>query len=152
MVMDLKKYKIGFDISGFVLFLIVMLPNFIWFAVPAPNDILRAESVTPVIDMMGSICQVLFVAALCLTINKNRNKLRLSPMLISSIAFIILYYLGWMLYYIGVSSSVVIVLLTVPPCLAFILFALDRKNIIAVVPAVCFMICHFVYGTVNFIV
>ena len=150
--MDLKKYKLGFDISGLVLFLIVMLPNFIWFAVPAPNDILRAESVTPAIDMMGSICQVLFVAALCVMINKKRKKLCLSPLLISSIAFIILYFLGWILYYVGVSSSVVIILLTVPPCLAFILFALDRKNIIAVVPAVCFMICHLIYGTVNFIV
>lgn len=90
----MKKYKLGFDISGLVLFLIVMLPNFIWFAVPAPNDILRAESVTPAIDMMGSICQVLFVAALCVMINKKRKKLRLSPLLISSIAFIILYFLG----------------------------------------------------------
>lgn len=45
-----------------------------------------------------------------------------------------------------------ILLLTVPPCFAFILFALGRKNIIAVVPAVCFMICHLIYGTVNFIV
>lgn len=47
-------------------------------------------------------------------------------------------FVSWILYYAGVSSSVVILLLTVPPCFAFILFALGRKNIIAVVPAVCF--------------
>ena len=148
----MKKYKLRFDLSGLALFLIVMLPNFIWFAVPAPNDILRAESVTPAVDMMGSICQVLFVAALCVVMNKERKELRLSPLLISSIAFIALYFLGWIFYYTGVSSPVVIMLLTLPPCLAFISFALDRKNLIAVVPAVCFMMCHLVYGTVNFIV
>ena len=148
----MKNYKLGFDPSGLALFFIVMLPNLIWFAVPAPDDILRAESVTPTVDMMGSICQVLFVAALCVVINKERKELRLSPLLISSIAFITLYFLGWIFYYAGVSSPVVIILLTLPPCLAFISFALDRKNLIAVVPAVCFMMCHLVYGTVNFIV
>ncbi len=148
----LKKYKFGFDISGLALFLIVMLPNFIWFAVPAPNDVLRAESVTPVVDVIGSICQALFVAALCVVINTEREKLRLSPLLISSGVCVIMYFAGWILYYIGISDPVVIISLTVPPCLAFILFALDRKNIIAVVPAVCFTICHLIYGTVNFIV
>lgn len=150
--MFLKKYKFGFDISGLVLFLIVMIPNFIWFAVPAPNDVLRAESVTPIIDVTGSICQVLFVAALCVIINKEREKLRFSPLLISSAICIILYFAGWILYYTGFTNSFVIISLTAPPCLAFILFALDRKNIIALVPAVCFTICHLIYGIVNFIV
>ena len=56
----LKKYRFSFDISGLVIFLIVMIPNFIWFGVPAPNDILRKESVTAVVDRIGSISQVLF--------------------------------------------------------------------------------------------
>ena len=43
-----KEYRIGFDIWGALLFLIIMLPNTIWFAVPAPNDILRTDSVTKV--------------------------------------------------------------------------------------------------------
>lgn len=42
----IKKYKIGFDIWGLIIFIIIMIPNFIWFAVPAPNDILRGESIT----------------------------------------------------------------------------------------------------------
>lgn len=69
----LKKYKIGFDIWGIIVFLIIMIPNFIWFAVPAPNDILRTESVTVVIDAIGSICQVLMICALCVFINPERK-------------------------------------------------------------------------------
>ena len=60
----LKKYRMGFDVWGLIVFLIIMIPNFIWFAVPAPNDILRTESVTVAIDTIGSICQVLMIFAL----------------------------------------------------------------------------------------
>ena len=147
----LKKYKLGVDISGLVIFLIIMLPNFIWFAVPAPNDILRQESMTPIVDIIGSVCQIIFVASLCIVINKERDSIRISPLLISSAFCIGLYFLGWVLYYNGIVNPMVIICLTLPPCIAFIFFALDRKNIIAFIPAVCFTICHLIYGTVNFI-
>ena len=147
----LKKYRFGFDIMGLVLFLIVMIPNFIWFAVPAPNDILRNESVTALVDTIGSICQVLFVSFLCVIINKEKNKLHFSPLIILTVICIILYFTGWILYYNGITNSLVIIILTLSPCLAFIFFALDSKNIIAVVPAVCFTICHLIYGVVNFV-
>ena len=41
-----KKYKMGFDVWALVLFIAIMIPNIIWFAIPAPNDILRTESIT----------------------------------------------------------------------------------------------------------
>lgn len=147
----LKKYRFGFDVSGLVVFLIVMIPNFIWFAVPASNDVLRNESVTAIVDMIGSICQVLFVGSLCIIINKERSKLRFSPLIVLTIICIVLYFTGWVLYYNGIVNPLVIVFLTLPPCLVFIFFALDRKNITAVVPAVCFTICHLIYGIVNYI-
>lgn len=49
----LKKYKMSFEIWGLLLFLIIMLQNFIWFAIPAPNDILRANSITETIDTVA---------------------------------------------------------------------------------------------------
>ena len=147
----LKKYRFGFDIWGLAIFLTVMIPNFIWFAVPAPNDILRSESATIIIDTIGSVCQVLLIGSLCFIINKERSKLRFSLLIIMAIICIALYFAGWMLYYNGLTNPLVIIFLTLPPCLAFIFFALDRKNITAVVPAVCFTVCHLIYGIVNFI-
>lgn len=38
----MKKYNFSFDVWGLAVFLIIMMPNCIWFAVPAPNDVLRA--------------------------------------------------------------------------------------------------------------
>ena len=148
----LTKFRFGFDFWGLILFLIVMLPNFIWFAVPAPNDVLRAESVTPVVDMIASVCQVLTVASLCFVIHKERSKLRFSPLVIAAVVCILIYYIGWVLYYSGTVTAMVILMLTIPPCLAFILFAIDRKNLPAVLFALGFAICHLVFAIVNFIV
>ncbi len=51
----LKRYKLCFEIWGLLLFFIIMIPNFIWFAIPAPNDILRAKSITEMVDTVASI-------------------------------------------------------------------------------------------------
>lgn len=148
----LKHYRFGFDLSGLLLFLLVMLPNFIWFAVPAPNDVLRAESVTPVVDVMASVCQVLTVACLCFLLNEERGKLHFSPLVIAAVICVAVYYLGWALYYSGIASSWVILLLTLPPCLSFILFAADRKNLPAVLFASVFAVGHLIFAVVNFVV
>lgn len=42
-------------------------------------------------------------------------------------------------------------LLTVSPCLAFIFFAADRKNLLAILFAVVFAVCHLVFAVVNFV-
>lgn len=147
----LKPYRFGFDIWGLLLFLLVMLPNFIWFAVLAPNDELRAESVTPLADTIASVCQVLMIACLCFVINGRRSKLRFSPLVIATIACIVVYYAGWLLYYNGVATPWVILLLTLPPCLAFIFFTIDRKNLPAILFATIFAVCHLIFADVNYI-
>lgn len=146
-----NKYRFGFDIAGLLLFLLLMLPNFIWFAFPAPNDVLRSESVTPIVDAVASVFQILTVACLCFVINKERGGLRLSSLVIATIACVVIYYVGWTLYYSGNVSAVVILMLTIPPCAAFILFSVDRKNIPACVFAMVFAVCHLVFAIVNFV-
>lgn len=154
----LKKYRFGFDVAGLVLFLVVMAPTFFWIFVPAPIDVLRDTSATTVIDTVGSVFQFVFIVALCALINKNREKLRPTPLIIMTAVCVILYYLGWVMYYSGMvyhdgmTDPFVIILMTLPPCLAFIFFSIDRKNVIALIPAVGFTVCHLIYGIVNFII
>lgn len=145
-----EKYKFGFDIWGAVLFLAIMIPNFIWFAVPAPNDVLRCDSVTQILDLIASVCQVLMTAALCVIINKKRRKISFTPLIIAAVICCLLYYANWVIYYNGVVNMIVILGLTVPPCLAFLFFAVDRKNMIAVVPIAIFTVCHLIYAVANF--
>ena len=148
----LKKYKMGFDIWGLVVFLIIMIPNFIWSAVPAPDDILRTESATKVIDTIGSIFQVLMIFTLCVFINPERNKLSFTRTIIAMICCIVIYFCSWVFYYLGVTNGLVILGLTIPPCVAFLFFAVDRKNYISVIPIAIFTVCHIIFGVVNFII
>lgn len=148
----MKKYKLAFEPWGLLVFLLIMLPNFVWFAVPAPNDVLRQESVTPVLDGIASVCQVLFAVALCGIVNRTREKLRLTPLIAASLCCGGLYAAGWIFYYAGFSGPPVILLLTLPPCLCFFFFALDRKNCIAAVPIAVFTVCHLIYSIANFMI
>lgn len=92
----IKKYRIGFDIWGLIIFIIIMVPNFIWFVVPAPNDIFRGESITETVDAIASICQVLMVMSLCIFINQNRKKISITRFIIATIICCLLYFLCWM--------------------------------------------------------
>lgn len=146
-----QQYRFGFEAWGLTLFIIVMLPNVLWFAIPAPNDVLRTESVTPMIDTIGMAFQVLMVATLCCVIRKDVQPLRMSTLVWSVVACVAIYLTGWVLYYLGMAHSFVIVLLTISPCLAFILYAIDRKNLLATLCACGFTICHAMFGIINFI-
>ena len=148
----MKKYKIGFDFLGLLLFLIIMIPNFIWFAVPAPNDVLRTKSATEVLDTIASICQALMIAALCLIINRERKKPGFTAFIGIVCVCCALYFASWVFYYNGIVNTAVILGLTLPPCSAFLFFALDRKNYIAVLPVLGFTVCHLIYVIVNFII
>ena len=148
----LKKYKMSFDVWALVVFLIIMIPNFIWSAVPAPDDILRTESATKVIDIIGSIFQVLMIFTLCVFINPDRNKLSFTKTIIAMICCIVIYFCSWVFYYLGVTNGLVILGLTIPPCVAFLFFAVDRKNYISVIPIAIFTVCHIIFGVVNYII
>lgn len=148
----MKKYRFGFDIWGLVIFFLIMIPNFVWFAVPAPNDILRVQSVTPVADKIASIAQVVMIICLCIFRNIGIEKIRITNFIIATIVCVLLYFLCWILYYFGITNSGVILGLTIFPCLAFLFYSFDRKNMFAFVTALIFTICHLVYAGVNYIV
>lgn len=140
----MKKYRLGFDIWALVLFLLVTAPTFFWLAVPAPHDVLRAESTTPIVDTIGLVFQILFVACLCFVVNRKQDKLRFSIWVLLTALCVVLYYVGWVVYYRGNADVWVILLLTIPPCAAFILFAIGRKNLPAAIFATGFAICHLI--------
>ncbi len=137
--------NIKFNIYGLLLFIFIMIPNFIWFVVKAPNDILRSESITPTMDLIARVFQVIMVICLCFSKNKN-NKIG-----ISSIVSLILYFVCWVLYYFGMVNNIVIIGLFLLPCLSFLIYAIKIKNWIAIIPAIVFTLLHLLYGVINFI-
>lgn len=147
-----KNFKLGFDIRALILFGVIMIPTLIWVIVPAPNDILRNESVTKTLDMFASISQVVMIILSCMIINKACEKTKHKWFLFGIVVSCLLYFIGWIFYYNGAINSLIILDLCITPCLAFLFYCIAKRNILAIVPAIIFMICHLIYGIVNFIV
>ena len=137
--------NVKFNIYGVLLFILIMIPNFIWFMVKAPNDILRIESITPTIDLIASIFQIIMIICFCFSKDKN-NKIG-----ISSLVSLILYFVCWVFYYFGIVNDMVIIGLCLFPCLSFLIYGIKIKNWIAIIPTIIFTILHLIYGIINFI-
>lgn len=148
----LKNYKLTFDPWCLILFLIIMIPNLIWFIIPAPNDILRISSTAEVFDILSSIFQVLMLITLCFFKNTKSETIRFSPLIIVTSVCCLLYFGSWILYYSGITNSFIILSLASLPCLAFLLFDIDRKNWLALIPILIFSTCHIISGLINFII
>lgn len=145
------SYKFKIDFWSIGLFLLMMLPNFLWFAFPAPNDVLRVTSSTPITDAIGSFLQISLIASLSCLAHKDSKSLRFSAGIIATLICVITYCIGWVLYYKTITSPWVILMLTLPPCLAFLFYAIDRKNWIASLFGIGFTVCHVIFALVNFI-
>lgn len=147
----MRNYEFKFDIWALLLFLLIMVPNIVWFAVPAQNEVLRIESVTPIVDVLSSIFQVLLIAALVLIGRKGLNKVRIKqPWSIATIALAVLYYAAWALYYSGCVSIVVIISICLLPCLAFLSYSINRKNFPAFIFGLIFTILHSIFAVANY--
>jgi CHASE2 domain-containing sensor protein len=149
----MKKYQFGFCGWGLLLFFLIMVPNFIWFLVPAPHDILRQDSMTPLIDTIASICQVIMIAAITLLVRRDVQKVTMgSKWLWFCVAAILGYFICWGGYYLGYTNDFVLISLSILPCIAFLTFEVERKNWIAIIPTLAFTVLHTIYCLVNFVV
>ena len=144
------NYRIGIEWWGLILFLVVMIPNIIWFKVPAPNDIMRQESRTPRVDKFMTVFQAMLIITLILL--KNVKAVSVHPAYIVLIGLsLISYYTGWIIYYRGISNAFIHIVLADAPCLAFILFAVLKKNLPALTSGVLFTATHTYFAVVNFV-
>ena len=147
----LNNYRPGFDPWGLGLFLLIMIPNFVWFALPAPNDILRAESATPLLDAAAQILQAAMVVTLCAVINTARDTPMKGGYRAGTAACVVLYFAGWAAYYAGFTGAAVVLTLCLAPCGAFLFHSAGRKNAPALLAAGGFAACHLISTIVNFI-
>lgn len=139
----IKNYRPCFDSWAYALFVLVMLPNVIWFALPERSyDVLRAQNVLPAADAVASIARVLIIVCLCFLKNTGTPPIRLRALTYVCALCVLAYYVMWALYFRGITAAVIVWGLCVFPCAAFILFSLDRKNLPALVFALVFTVCH----------
>lgn len=148
----LKKYKFGIDAWAIWFIAAIMLPNIIWALSNLPNDILKNETLTPVLDNIMTIAQVLMIVSLCLIRNKEtQNRPIKSSFPAISAAFCMFYYSSWIFYFCGSADSIILVSLCVTPCVALILYCLFRKNAPALLFTALFSVFHIMRTVLNFL-
>ena len=103
------------------------------------------------LDIAASVMQIMAISCICVLINKGAGKVRFTPLVFLSALCVLLYYAGWAIYYCGISSPWVILLMTIPPSVALILYAVDRMNLPAIVLAGGFAVLHLLFAVSNFI-
>ena len=140
-----EKYKWGFDFWALVLFAVLMLPNIIYWCIPEFSD-LGGDGV---IDTFANILQVFGVGLLIFLVQKEgkekkEKKYFFDSLFMTASLMLLLYYAAWMIYFFGTLNTGIVLFLAGCPCIALILFAIERKNYIALVPLAIFGVLHIV--------
>ncbi len=148
----LKTHTMGFEPWGLALFASVMLPNLLWMLLPAPDDVLRNPSVTPVVDGLGSFFQMVMVFCLCAIRRTDAMPVRLSPVLLAVVGCVGLYWAAWGCYYAGFTHAAILLAMALLPCAAFLGFLAERRNLIGLAPAVGFTVCHVIFAVANYLI
>ena len=147
----LKNYRFGVDLWGLALFVLIMLPNFVWLILPTPKDILRQGTLTPGLDQVMNITQYLMIGALCFLINRSFHPPVEQSSLIGICFLVFLYLFGWIFYYVGFTAWPVIGILSIAPSLAFVLFARSRKNGPGLLLSLLFLFLHTLRSFLNYV-
>lgn len=142
--------RFGFNPHALVAFILVMLPNILWFILPAENDILRIPSQTPTADTIASVFQALFAAVFILLVKREKSERR-RGWIIGFSVFLLIYFIGWGCYYCGIADSSVMLILCLAPCLALGCHSISANNYPALIPLTGFTACHLYFCLVNFV-
>lgn len=148
----LKKYDLKFNLDALILTIILIIPTIIWSIFPTSNDILRAESITPIVDLLARVFQISLIASLCALRRKDVNKLKLNLLILFTIISTVIYYISWAFYFQGHATNLMILAQTLCPCLSFAFYSVDRKNRIAIILSILFAICHLIFAIFNFMI
>lgn len=146
-----SNYKLGFDKSGFILFLVILIPNFLWLIFPIPNDVLREETVTIQLDVVATIVQVFLIGSLCFLIPVDRTTQMNKSINTSIVVLLVFYYLSWIAYFSGFQNLIIIIYLALVPSIALLAFAIARMNFPAIIFASIFLITHTTSSIINYI-
>ena len=144
--MDLK---FRFSIIGLIVFILPMIINVVYFMFPPLNTTETPKEENAILSMIEQGSRILFAILICILVSNKKVDYQ-SPMLYLSILFLVLYYIVWLRYFIGMreerllgeSFLFVPMPLAVFPVLYFLFAALWLHNYPAAVIMIIFGVAH----------
>ena len=140
----MSKYRIGFSLTGFVAFLIPMLPNLIWMLLPGElNELLKGEETSPLLDLLENLTRFSFIILLILLIRKESRK-TFYKRWIAGVGLLSLlgYLLLWMLVYQMGVTPLFLFGMALLPSIYFICVCVFQENNPAFIAAILFAAIH----------
>lgn len=148
----MKNYRFGFSLKGFLAFMLVMIPNFIWMLVPPVNNELSENNGVFLLDMIQNISQVLMIALLIILVRKENKVQSRARLYIGLGAFMLVgYYVAWICYFLGFIYPWLLVSMAIMPVLYFIFIILWLQNYVAIIPSVIFGAVHIAITCLNYL-
>ncbi len=142
---DIRNYRPGFELSAFVLSIAILLPNLIWYFIPAPTDLLRNNvSFTSPLGVASTVLRLLAMLTAILLINLESREPHFGVGSIIVLAFGGMYYVGWLLYYMSVAGYVAVVFVTLPAIVMLTTLAIDRSNLFSLLFCIAYGCVHAV--------
>ncbi len=138
-------YAVAFSLTGLILYVLQLLPNIVWLAMPPANDVLKHNSsphaaLNVVEQTFGFVTVALLIIVVSRVGTQGRNG---SWLLVCAAGFLAAYYLAWVLYYQGNVSGWLLVLgIAAMPPVYFFFVASWMKNYLALIPCAIFGIAH----------
>lgn len=132
---------LGFSCKGFLIVLLPMLPNILFFLYPnaiASGDIVKGHKVLDIIEH-GS--QIIFIAFLLFYKSKQEVTIR-SAYVLGMVIFLVSYYVLWVLLFGGNKTLIVLICMAIFPVVYFILAEVWLHNYIAIIFTMIFGFVH----------
>jgi len=154
MNVNLRQYKVGFSLYGFIAFVLQEMPYLpLLLCPPKNNPLANNVPINAFLGIFEKFGGVITVGLLIIIINKPvirpifKNKL-----FYISVLCLITYYICWIFYFLGFTNAwlIVIGLSAVVP-IYYLLIALWLKNYFAVFTSVIFFIGHTGSNMVNYL-
>lgn len=148
-IMGFFQNSMGFSWKGFLVFLLPMIPNVLFFILPNPNGSSTPVNKHILLDIIEHVSQAVFFMLLMFVISKKQ-----SPMLCGYTIFMAIlllsYYGFWIAYFKSGANFILLMLMAIFPVTYFILAELWLHNFIAMIPLIIFGITHILITYVNY--
>jgi len=148
----LDNYKIRFSIKGLIIYWLLLVPNIIWQLFPPINNVLLSSATSyPILDGVEWFFRTLILLILIFLVNKELSKNKTSYKWVA-ISFLAIYYVSWILYYLGIVNPWLIILgMVITPTFYFFFSGIWLRNYILLIPTVIFGIFHFIISILNYL-
>lgn len=132
-----------FSWKGFVVFLLPMLPNILFFILPSSSKSAAVANKHFVLDIIEHGSQAVFFALLIFMVSKKESPM-LSVYTILMVILLLSYYGFWIMYFTIGPKFVILILMAVFPVIYFFLAEIWLYNLPAMIPLTIFGVVHII--------